>query len=525
MDGRFFTAVTTTGVFCRPVCPAPAPKPAHCRYFRSAAAAQTAGFRPCLRCRPEAAPGTAAWRGSEATVSRALRLIEGGALDGDGNVEDLAAKLGIGARHLRRLFDLHLGATPRDVAILRRVLFAKQLLDETALPILAIAESAGFGSLRRFNATMKAVYGRPPTALRAARPAQKARRAAAASASRATRSDPGAGWSRGRAPGAASVEAERSPAQAPPLVLSLAYRAPFAWDALLAFLARRALPGVEQVENGTYRRTLRTAAGPAGIAVAHEPARERLRVEVRIASPGGLLELRERLRRLFDLDADPRAIDPVVARVAMLRADVRRRPGLRVPGACDGFETAVRAILGQQISVAGATTLAGRIAREFGEALPAPLAPTPGLERLFPTAERLAAAELERLGVIGARAVAIRGLAQAVVRDPGLVEPGAGLDAMLERWQALPGIGPWTAQLVAMRVLREPDALPASDLGLRQAITPEGEAPRQAAEVERLLEPGRPYRAYAAIRLWSQGAELDAERPSEGGRAPEYESA
>ncbi|MBK7949046.1 MAG: DNA-3-methyladenine glycosylase 2 family protein [Deltaproteobacteria bacterium] len=505
MDGRFFTGVTTTGVFCRPICPAPAPKPANCRYFRSAAAARTAGFRPCLRCRPEAAPGTAAWRGSEATVSRALRLIEGGALDGDGDVESLAAKLGVGARHLRRLFELHLGATPRDVAILRRVLFAKQLLDETTLPILAVAESAGFGSVRRFNATMKAVYGRPPTALRAARPTRP---------TRPTR--PARPVQRARRAVAASAEAERAPSShaATPLVLSLAYRPPFAWDVLLAFLARRALPGVEAVVDGTYRRTLRTAAGPAGIAVGHDPERARLQVEVRIASPAGLLELRERLRRLFDLDADPRAIDPVVARVSMLRADVRRRPGLRVPGAADGFETAVRAILGQQISVAGATTLAGRIAQEFGERLPAQLVPGPGLERLFPTADRLAEAELERLGVIGARAAAIRGLARAVLRDPSMVEPGAALGTQLERWQALPGIGPWTAQLLAMRVLREPDALPASDLGLRQAITPKGDSPRPAAEVERLLEPGRPYRAYAAIRLWSQGAELEAEPDS-----------
>ncbi|MFO0689863.1 MAG: AlkA N-terminal domain-containing protein [Myxococcota bacterium] len=484
MDGRFFTGVTTTGVFCRPVCPAPAPKPRHCRYFRSAAAARNAGFRPCLRCRPEAAPGTAAWRGSEATVSRALRLIEGGALDGDGNVEALAARLGIGARHLRRLFDLHLGATPRDVAILRRVLFAKQLLDETALPIVEVAQSAGFGSVRRFNATIRSIYGRPPSALRGTR-------------------------------GSAT---SRTVSPAPPSIgLTLAYRAPLAWDALLAFLGRRALPGVEQVADGVYRRALRTAAGPAVVAVSHDADRERLRVEVRTASPAGLLELRERLRRLFDLDADPGAIDAAVARVARLRADVKGRPGLRVPGACDGFETAVRAILGQQISVAGATTLAGRIVRAFGEPLPAALASDDGIERLFPTAARLADAELEPLGVIGARATAIRAFAQAVALDPGLVEPGLALEAALDRWSALPGIGPWTAQLLAMRVLREPDALPASDLGLRQAITEPGASPRAAAEVERTLEASRPYRAYAAIRLWSAVPD-DPPTPRRGAR-------
>jgi AraC family transcriptional regulator of adaptative response / DNA-3-methyladenine glycosylase II len=483
MDGRFFTGVTTTRVFCRPICPAPTPKAANCRYFRSAAAAQAAGFRPCLRCRPEAAPGTAAWRGSEATVSRALRLIESGALDGEGNVEALASRLGIGSRHLRRLFDLHLGATPRDVASLRRVLFAKQLIDETSLSMTLIAQSAGFGSVRRFNACIRQVYGRSPCALRPPTHAQKDAQAGGA------------------------------------LALSLPYRAPFDWQAMLAFLERRAIPGVERVDGETYRRTLRTRAGPAAIRVHHEPARERLRVEVRVASPAGLLELRERLRRLFDLDADPRAFDAAVARISRLRGAVERRPGQRVPGACDGFETVVRAILGQQISVAGATTLAGRIAASLGEALPAHLQLDEGLDRLFPTADRLADAALEPLGVIGARANAIRAVAKAVVLDPGLVEPGTPLEAMLERWEALPGIGPWTAQLVAMRVLREPDALPASDLGLRQAITPLGEAPRPAAEVERLVEASRPYRAYAAIRLWSQGAGSAAEPKSVRARA------
>ncbi|MEZ4331126.1 MAG: AlkA N-terminal domain-containing protein [Myxococcota bacterium] len=462
-DGRFFTGVTTTGIFCRPVCPAPTPKLVHCRFFPSAAAAQAAGFRPCLRCRPEAAPGTAAWRGSAATVSRALRLIESGALDGAGDVEALAMRLGIGARHLRRLFEAHLGATPRDVAQLRRVLFAKQLLDETRLSMGAIAESAGFGSVRRFNACMRAVYGRPPSALRAR---------------------------------AASTKTAG-------LALSLPYRPPFDWAAALAFLARRALPGVERVEAGRYVRTLATASGPAVIAVVDDPARARLSVEVRMASPAGLLEVRARVRRLFDLDADPRAIDAVVARLPALRQDVRQRPGIRVPGSCDGFETAVRGILGQQISVAGATTIAGRIASHLGEPLPEALrGDDDGLVRLFPRPERLVAAPLEPLGVIGSRAEAIRGLAAAVVADPTLVEPGADLERALARWQTLRGVGPWTAQLVAMRVLREPDALPAGDLGLRRALAIDGALPA-AAEVERRLAVCRPYRAYAAARLWS----------------------
>jgi len=463
-DGRFFTGVTTTRIFCRPICPAPAPRAAHCRFFPSAAAAQAAGFRPCLRCRPEAAPGTAAWRGSAASVSRALRLIEKGALDGEGGVDALAAKLGMGARHLRRLFELHLGATPRDVARLRRVLFAKQLLDETALPMAEVAASAGFGSLRRFNACLSEVYGRPPSALRG-RP--------------------------------------RAAAAGPAVVLSLPYRPPFDWDALLTFFTRRAIAGVERVDGRTYQRTVRTAAGPAAVAVSDDPERRRLRVAVRMVSSAGLLELRTRLRQLFDLDADLAAIDAALVRSELLRADVRARPGMRVPGACDGFETAVRGILGQQISVAAASTLAGRIAERFGDPLPDPLQLDPALTRLFPTPAQLAEVPLESVGVIRARADAIRGLAKAVIDDPSLVDPGAGLEADLLRWQALPGVGPWTAQLVAMRVLREPDALPAGDLGLRKAITPPGASPRSAAELESLLEDCRPYRAYAAVRLWA----------------------
>ena len=405
-------------------------------------------------------------------------MIEKGALDGEGSVEALAARLGIGARHLRRLFDTHLGATPSDVARLRRVLFAKQLLDETSLPMVEIALSAGFGSQRRFNACMQEVYGRPPSALR--------RRPAARPSRRADASDPGKTARVGAA-----------------LELSLPYRPPFDWSALLAFFARRTIAGVERVSDGTYQRTLRTAGGPGSICVRDEPEKRRLRVAVRLSSSAGLLELRGRLRQLFDLDADGTAIDAVVARAPMLRDAVRARPGMRVPGACDGFETAVRGILGQQIQVEGATTLAGRIAEAFGEQLPAHLRLDASLGTLFPTPARLADAELEPLGVIRTRAEAIRGLARAVASDPGLVEPGEGLEPDLLRWQALPGIGPWTAQLVAMRVLREPDALPASDLGLRKAITPKGAAPRPAAEVEALLEVCRPYRAYAAMRLWS----------------------
>ncbi len=295
------------------------------------------------------------------------------------------------------------------------------------------------------------------------------------------------------------------------LELSLPYRAPYDWQTMLAFFARRAITGVERVIANTYQRTLQIAGGPGAVSVRDEPAEQRLRVEIRHATALGCDELRTRLSRLFDLDADSVAIDAAVARAEILRSHVRARPGLRVPGAWDGFETAVRVILGQQIQVEAAVTLARRIAERFGEALPTQFCLDASLGTLFPTPEQLVEAELEPLGVIRARAAAIRGLASAVLLDPGLLEAGAGLEADLARWQQLPGIGPWTAQLVAMRVLRAPDALPASDLGLRKAISPAGAPPRPASEVEALLEACRPYRAYAAARLWSLDAEAAAE--------------
>jgi len=290
------------------------------------------------------------------------------------------------------------------------------------------------------------------------------------------------------------------------LARTFGYAPPFDWPALLAFFGRRAIAGVERVAGTTYHRALRTAAGPVVIAVRDAPGRRRLRVESTLDGRAAGADLEGRLRRAFDLDADAVAIDAAVARATGLRADVRARPGLRVPGAWDGFETAVRVVLGQQISVAGATTLAGRIAARFGDPLPARLVGDSGLARLFPGPERLADAALEPLGVIGARAAAIRGLARAVLAEPGLLVSSGALEADLARWQALPGIGPWSAQLIAMRVLGVADALPAGDLGLRKAITPVGRPPRPATDVDALLEPCRPYRAYAAIRLWSLAA-------------------
>jgi AraC family transcriptional regulator of adaptative response / DNA-3-methyladenine glycosylase II len=477
-DGRFFVGVRTTGIFCRPICPAPPPKSANCTYWPSAAAAQGAGFRPCLRCRPEAAPGTPAWTGTAASVSRALRLIEAGALDRGGNVDDLADRLGMGSRHLRRLFDQHLGATPLAVAKMRRTLFAKQLIDETTLTMTEVALSAGFSSQRRFNACLREVYGRSPSELRR-RP-------------------------RGRPTRRRNVDAESiSDEGRESITLSLPYRPPLGWEELLAFFEPRAIPGVECVEDGCYFRTIQVAGRIGSVAVSHDDVKGRLRASVRMPSSEGLIEASTRLRQLFDLDADAEAIDASLAREALFGAQVARRPGMRVPGAYDGFETAVRAILGQQISVKGATTLAGRIAGRWGKRLPRRLAQNEALRVSFPGPKRLLRAELEELGIIRARSNTIRSLARAVLDDPTLLEPGPELEADLERWVALPGIGPWTAHYVSMRVLREPDALPAADLGLRKAISTPGQAPLPGRDVEAALEGCRPYRAYAAMRLWA----------------------
>lgn len=415
-----------------------------------------------------------------------MRLIEAGALDKGGSVDDLAERLGFGSRHLRRLFDRHLGATPRAVARMRRTLFAGQLIDETRLPMTEIAISSGFSSQRRFNACIREVYGRSPSALRRRRP-----QTASASAARVDN------------PGQTTGEEKSA------IELSLSYRPPFAWTALLDFLRDRAIPGVEIVTDERYLRTIRTSRGTGSIAVRHDELRRRLCAAVRMSTAEGLIEVSARLRQLFDLDADADAIDTLLARKTSfrglqgLRANVRRWPGMRVPGAFDGFETAVRSILGQQISVKGATTIAGRVAARWGTRLPRRLAQCESLVRVFPTAKQLAEAALEEVGILRTRADTIRELARAVLEDPTLLQPGEGLAEDIARWVRLPGIGPWTAHYVAMRVLREPDALPAADLGLRKAISKSDERPRPASEVERSLENYRPYRAYAAMRLWS----------------------
>ena len=461
-DGRFFAGVVTTGIYCRPVCPVKPAKPENVRWFACSAAAEAAGFRPCRRCRPETAPGTPAWTGTSAVVSRALRLIAAGALD-DRDVDGLADRLGVGARQLRRLFAEHLGASPARVARARRVHFARTLIDETDLPMAEVAFAAGFGSVRDFNHALRATWRRSPTELRRARGA------------RGPLAD-GAG-----------------------LVVRLPYRPPLDWPGLLAFLAPRATPGVEAVVDAVYRRTIAVGDAPATIEVRAAPGEPHLLMRVRLPRPERLLHVVERARRLFDLDADPALIANHLGRSRQLAPLVARRPGLRVPGAWDGFELAVRAILGQQVTVRGATTLAGRMVREFGM----PLAQAEdGLTHRFPGAERLADADLASIGLPRARAATIHALAAAVARGELALDASRDLDDAVARLVAIPGIGTWTAHYIAMRALGEPDAFPAADLGLRRALA-NGTARLTRARVAELAEAWRPWRAYAALHLWT----------------------
>jgi len=472
-DGRLFVGVKTTGVYCRPICPARTPRRENVRFFPSAAAAQSAGFRPCLRCRPETSPDLGAWRGTSNTVARALGLIEAGALD-EGDVEALADRLGVGERQLRRLFRQHLGASPVAVAQTRRVLLAKQLIHQTRLPMAEVAMASGFGSVRRFNETFQALYGRPPRALR-------------------------------RLGGA-----ETSVSEGGAITLTLAYQPPYDWPAMLAFLSARAIPGVERVEGERYVRAI-ALGGEAGlIAVAPAPG-NRLAVSIRFPRISALPALIARIRRVFDLSADPAAIGAHLARDPALAPLTAARPGLRVPGAWDGFELAVRAVLGQQITVAAARGLAGKLAEVHGAPLPAALADlVPGVARLFPTPAALAGADLAALGMPKARAAALSALASAVIADPDVFEPRAGLEAAVKALRAAPGIGEWTAQYIAMRQLREPDAFPAADVGLMRALAKGGRRPSPAELLAR-AEAWRPWRAYAAMQLWASDAHRSEE--------------
>jgi AraC family transcriptional regulator of adaptative response / DNA-3-methyladenine glycosylase II len=464
-DGRFFTAVRSTGIFCRPICPARTPKLENCIFLPSAAAAHQMGFRPCLRCRPEVAPGVASWRGSANTVNRALNLIAEGALD-EAGVDDLADRLGVGARHLRRLFDQYVGASPVSVAQTHRILFAKSLINDTQLSMTDVALAAGFGSVRRFNAVMQQTYNRPPRALRRSAKAQEVEDASAG------------------------------------VTLKLPFTPPYDWAAMVEFLSPRAIPGIEQVEADRYRRTFAIGMARGVVEVRPAPGRNHLLATIHTSDVAVLATVVARLRRVFDLDADIAAIDAHLAADARLAQAVRARPGLRVPGAWDGFELAVRAVLGQQVSVRAATTFAGRLVAIHGE--PLCLAAPEGPDRVFPAPDAVGAADLTAIGLTRARAATLSALGHAMAADPGLLRAYETLEETVAKLGALPGIGPWTAQYIAMRALREPDAFPASDLGLMRAMETDGQRP-SPAQLSAIAEAWRPWRAYAALRLWMQG--------------------
>ncbi len=454
-DGKFFIGVLSTKIYCRPICPARTAKESNVRYFQTAAAAAEAGFRPCLRCRPECSPGTPAWLGTPSTVSRALKLISETGLE-EGGVESLAETLGVGSRHLRRLFLQHLGASPSAVAKTQRLQFAKKLIDETQLPMNEIAMAAGYGCVRRFNAAFRDTYKRTPTQIR-----KLARHSEQQAANQ--------------------------------YVFRLRYRQPFHWSGMLDFLALRATPGVEAVGNGHYRRTIAADGERGWIEVSCDASNDALIARVQIGNPRSLYSIIERIRAMFDLNADWLAIARTLRGDSALAERLASEPGLRVPGCWDGFELAVRAILGQQVSVKGATTLAGRIAAKHGE----PFATTIGLTHVFPTAKALVDMKVVNAGMPTSRVETIRKLARAVCDGTIAFTAETDADELRDRLCAIPGIGPWTAQYVAMRALGMPDAFPTGDLGLLKALEL-----CDARELERRSEAWRPWRAYAAMYMW-----------------------
>jgi AraC family transcriptional regulator of adaptative response / DNA-3-methyladenine glycosylase II len=509
-DGWFVTAVTTTGIYCRPSCPAVTPKRTNVRFLPSAAAAQRAGFRACKRCRPDASPGSPEWNMRADVVGRAVRLIADGSVDRDG-VAGLARRLGFSERHLHRQLVAELGAGPLALARAQRAHTARLLIETSALPFTEVAFAAGFPSIRQFNDTVRDVFATTPTELR-------------------RRSE------------------HRGDAATGELTLRLRHRPPFDGAGLLAFLGTRAVPGVEVLEpaagaggNGagrragapdrdggagapgaapTYRRVLALPHGPGLVALT--PRAAHVDCTLRLRDMRDLAAAVQRCRRLLDLDADPLAVVAALGDDELLGRLVHATPGLRVPGAVDGAELAVRAVLGQQVSVGGARTIAARLTLAHGEPLAETLpscAPDPALTHAFPTAAALAAVDPEQLPMPRARGRALVGLCAALAAGEIELDPGADRAATRAQLVALPGIGPWTAEYVAMRALGDPDAFPAGDLGLRHAFA-RLDQPHDARAVAAVAERWRPWRAYAALHLWATltPAPSPAPTPTEGAR-------
>jgi AraC family transcriptional regulator, regulatory protein of adaptative response / DNA-3-methyladenine glycosylase II len=478
-DGRFFAGITTTGVYCRSTCPVSFGAPDNVRWFQSAAAAETAGFRPCKRCHPDTSPGSSAWFGTWAVVSHAIKLISQGALN-DGNLEQLADRVGIGSRHLRRLFRRHLGASPLKIARSHRVQIARNLIAETGLSPREIARCTGFASIRQFNHSVKTTFGQSPTELRRL---QKS-----------------------------LVPGDRQTG----VIVYLPYRMPFDWSCLIRFLSSRATPCVEAIDDGFYRRTIEIEGSVGTIEVWDEPSQTRLAMRVCLPKYDCLMQVVQRACRLFDLGADALHIGRHLVRDRTLAGLVAEHPGLRVPGAWDGFELAVRAILGQQLMAVDSPTLVSRIVETYGEAVGLQI---PGLSRLFPRPEVLAEANLSGLGIPRDRGETIISLAHAVVARKIAFNGTQSSVGTIASLRVLPNMKESTISYIAMRSLGEPDVLPNTDLELYQALSP-CRAAVPPADLPRIFEKFRPWRAYAAIHLWAgtQKARVSV-RPSSTGES------
>jgi AraC family transcriptional regulator of adaptative response / DNA-3-methyladenine glycosylase II len=451
-DGRFFIGVRTTGVYCRPVCPVKMPQARNVTFFKTAAAATESGYRPCLRCRPESSPGTPAWSGTSTTVSRALKLIGEGALD-DSGITELSDRLGVTSRHLNRLFQKHLGAAPITIAQTRRLQFAKKLIDETQLDMTSVAFSSGYGSVRRFNDHFRKVYDRSPRSLRK------------------------------------NAKSSKSDA----FSLLLPYREPFDFPGILSFLARRAIPGVEAATSIEYQRTIRVDGEVGRVRVSNDESRHSLRCEIELVNSKPLIGIVEKIRRLFDLDALPQDIHIHLGKDKQLSKLIEQNPGQRLPGSWDSFEIAVRAIVGQQISVKGATTVMGTIAKNYGEQSDYGL--------IFPMAEVLVEIEPGSLPMPGKRAMAIKLMARAILDDELVLGMENDTKTLLQQLVAIKGIGPWTAQYVAMRALNDPDAFLHNDLVIMR-VAKEKLGIETEKELLKRAESWRPWRAYAGMHLW-----------------------
>jgi AraC family transcriptional regulator of adaptative response / DNA-3-methyladenine glycosylase II len=469
-DGVFFVGVTSTGIYCRPICPAKTPKEANCRFFDTPAEAEQAGFRPCLRCRPELAPGSAPVDDAQRIAHLIVQRLEEGHLDDKAGLEAIADQFELSSRQIRRIVHKELGVPPIQLLLTRRLLLAKQLLTETALPITAVAFASGFSSLRRFNDAFNRRYGMAPTRLR----------------KKATENP------------AAIIESQTS-------TLQLLYRPPYDWAGILAFLAARALMGIEHVTDTSYARTVQLGGAKGWIKVTQSKQKHALMVEFAHSLTPVLPALLSRVRALFDLNARPDLIAKHLSRDARLASAVKANPGLRVPGAFNGFEMGLRAILGQQVTVKAATTIACRFVEAFGEPIVTPFAE---LNRLTPAPARVAAASVDdiaRHGIVAARCTSIIALANAQESDGLCLDGGAhhSPDDSIKRLAGLPGIGPWTAHYIAMRALRWPDAFPKEDIAVRNNL-----GGVTAKEAEMLSQPWRPWRSYAVMHVWGMARPL-----------------